>query len=102
MANRDEQWAETLKIMEQRGTIHQLIIESLAHYDREQAMSFILSWFSIAELEKIAPTLTGVSDIVTKMRSSRNLNDLAAVEFGYRQCEKGMNLQAALEAARNA
>lgn len=27
---------------------------------------------------------------------------LTAVEFGYRQCEKGANLQAALAAARNA
>jgi hypothetical protein len=72
MAQPDKQWAETLAIMEKRGAVHQRIIDSLAHIERDRAMSFILSWFSIADLEKIAPTLTGVPDMVALMREADN------------------------------
>lgn len=52
--------------LERRGKIQERIVKSLAHYDREQAMHLILGWFSIADLEEIAPTLSGDPEIVER------------------------------------
>ena len=35
-----------------RNEAHRRLINGLAHLDREQAISIILSWFSIIELEE--------------------------------------------------
>lgn len=55
MANGDELMAT----IERRERAQNHIINSLAHYSREDAMYLILGWFSIDDLHAIAPTLAG-------------------------------------------
>ena len=39
--------------IDRRNEAHRRLINGLAHLDRVQAMSIILSWFSVAELEDL-------------------------------------------------
>ena len=48
-----------LQTLAERDRVHSHIIQSLAHFPRETAMSMILSWTSLDDLHEIAPTLTG-------------------------------------------
>ena len=45
------------EVIDQRNALHQQIIKSLAHLNREDAMNIIMSWMSLDELRGIIPTI---------------------------------------------
>lgn len=48
-----------LETLEARQKLHEAVIKSLAHLPRNYAMSIILSWISIDDLQNALPTITG-------------------------------------------
>lgn len=45
--------------IQRRANLVDIIIESLAHLPRELALATVMAWIPQAELESLAPTLSG-------------------------------------------
>lgn len=50
------------EVLDRRSRIHRRIIRGLRDVPREQALSIVLSYVSVIELEKAAPTICGEDD----------------------------------------
>lgn len=53
--------------LRRRDKLTGLLIQSLAHRSQEDALATVLAWFSLKDLEEIAPTLSGDPDIISKL-----------------------------------
>lgn len=71
------EWGDVIKTLEQRDEVQEKIVQSLAHFDRATAMHLILAWFSIKDLEAVAPTLSGNPNILEKEANMGEENEAA-------------------------